>query len=287
MNDWRRYSGSFAWPTLLLAGSVVVGELGVWVGVGLGILPLWVGSLLCVGLAYAAFTPLHEACHGNIHGRYRRWRWLGPVVGWSMGLFLLGPFSAFQVLHLRHHAKTNDPEADPDLWVKGRGLGVVLRCATISLHYYALFLSRPGRSEATASAASSPRSMRRDTVLCLLLLAGLATLGSLAGFALEVLFLWIVPALLALGMLAFAFDWLPHHPHRERGRMRDTRVVEAGFPLRGLLSAALFAQNYHLIHHLYPRVPFYRYGQVFRAMRPQLVAEGARIDRLGLRGRQP
>ena len=31
-----------------------------------------------------------------------------------------------------------------------------------------------------------------------------------------------LPGTLAIGLLAFAFDWLPHHPHSERGRYVDT-----------------------------------------------------------------
>ena len=36
-------------------------------------------------------------------------------------------------------------------------------------------------------------------------------------------------------------------------------------------------QTYHLIHHLFPRIPFYRIGAAFHEMRPILEAEGAAI----------
>jgi len=39
------------------------------------------------------------------------------------------------------------------------------------------------------------------------------------------LFLWILPALFAVGFLAFAFDYLPHHPHSVQARYLDTRTI--------------------------------------------------------------
>ena len=40
----------------------------------------------------------------------------------------------------------------------------------------------------------------------------------------------------------------------------------------------LLHQDRHLIHHLYPAVPWYRYRAVFREGRPLLEANGARIE---------
>jgi len=39
-------------------------------------------------------------------------------------------------------------------------------------------------------------------------------------------------------------------------------------------------QDRHLIHHLYPSVPWYRYRAVFRELRPLLEAQGATIEGL-------
>jgi fatty acid desaturase len=50
----------------------------------------------------------------------------------------------------------------------------------------------------------------------------------------------------------------------------------------------LLQQNLHLMHHLWPSVPFYNYDRLFRALRPVLVAEGSRIEGLVVgAGRRP
>jgi beta-carotene hydroxylase len=69
------------------------------------------------------------------------------------------------------------------------------------------------------------------------------------------------------------FAWLPHHPHTETGRYRDTRITL--FPGSTLL---IRGQDHHLLHHMFPRVPHYRLPALFREMRPILEAQGARIE---------
>ncbi|MFM8265706.1 MAG: fatty acid desaturase [Acidimicrobiia bacterium] len=44
----------------------------------------------------------------------------------------------------------------------------------------------------------------------------------------------------------------------------------------------MLGQDHHLIHHLYPRVPFYRYRALYHEIRPSLEQNVARIH-FGLR----
>lgn len=264
---WRRYVGHLAWPTLLLAGAVVLGEVVLWASVLGGHLSLLAGSALATLLAYVAFTPLHDASHGAIGGSKRR-AWLDSAVGHVMGLPLLAPFPILRSIHLRHHGATNDPERDPDYWVQGHGaLTTAARCVTIAGHYYVVFFSELRRTGS---------SMRRLMVPALLgLSVQIVGVGALAaaGLGLHALALWVFPAILASGVLAFLFDWVPHH-HTPRGRHVDTRLL-----LVPGLSLPMLFQNYHLIHHLYPKVPFYRYASLYRDIAPQVEQSGAPVVR--------
>jgi fatty acid desaturase len=96
------------------------------------------------------------------------------------------------------------------------------------------------------------------------------------GYGLEALACWILPARVAMLLLAFSFDYLPHRPHKitaDEDRFRATHV----FP-NPLLTPLLLFQNYHLIHHLYPAVPFYRYGRIWRATREDLCGRGVHVQ---------
>ncbi len=260
---------TIAWPTLLLA----VLALAVWATGGAlavsGTVYPALGVLVAALGGYLAFTPLHEATHRAVAPKRRA---LNDWVGRVCALVLVAPFVAFRHEHLAHHRHTNEPGLDPDHW-SGRGPAWLrpLRWATQDLHYYARVV-RLWRQ--------IPVAERRETVVSVALIAAAAGgVWAIAGG--EVLLLgWIVPARLAIFLLAFSFDYLPHRPHRvtaAENRYLATRIVDSR-----VLEVVLLAQNYHLIHHLYPAVPFYRYRQVWAAEEHVLREKGAPITRLPL-----
>ena len=268
---WRRHAFFIAWPTLFFFAVV----LAAWVAVGVlawrGVLSWGLTFGLQTVLAYLIFTPLHEASHGNVAGRDTRLRSLEKWVGWLSGLPLLAPYSAFRTLHLQHHGHTNHEEKDPDFWVAGKTRWSILwRCVTILPHYYWRIFWQALRSPAARDGAA---------ILTIGVYVAVAIAFIATGHGVWILTAWIGPGLLSTGILAFVFDWLPHQPHNDRSRYRNSRILL--FPGLGVL---LTNQNLHLIHHLYPRIPFYRYGTFFHEARQSLAAKGAPIVDLTKKG---
>ena len=261
---WKKYVGEVAWPTIMLTGAVFGAYMGVlWASVT-GFLPMWAGIALSTGLLYMIFTPMHEAAHGNIKGRKKSLSWLETSIGWLSAFMLFAPYPAFKVLHLRHHAETNNPTEDPDNWIASRNpLMLLFKCLTIMPDYYYHFFAKPYKQA---------REKIPAVLVGVLAIAGAFTaLGMNFGWHVPLL-LWLLPAILALGILAIVFDWIPHPPHQERARYLDTRaIVMPG------LETLMLGQNYHLMHHLYPPIPFYQYGKAFHEMRPLLEEKGAPI----------
>ena len=266
----QRFSGEIAWITIALMGGIVAGEGLLWWSVLTDRMPLWVGGILATVLAYLAFTVAHEAAHGNIHGEHSRLWLVDEILGWTSAAILTAPYPAFRVLHLRHHSHTNDPAKDPDHFVASPNpLAVLARCAVILPYYYGFFF---------LGDASRTRSGRQARIPVLVGLAGLiAIMAGLtaAGLGRYVLGLWVIPSVVATGLLALVLDWMPHHPHSTQGRYRDTRVI-----LGPGLFLLTMGHNYHLIHHLYPRIPFYAYGRCFDELRDELEGRGAVIEGL-------
>ncbi len=241
-------SPRIAWPSFALTAAA----LGAWIGgIALGVsaaAPWPLAALVCWAAAYAAFTPLHDASHRSV----TRARWGNELVGRLAGLPLWAPLPAFRFLHLEHHKHTNEGAADPDGWSGGPWrLTLPLRWLTLDLHYYAFYL----RTE-------RPRREKAEVVLTLGGQVAIAAALVALGHGRELLLFGLLPSRLAIGTLAFAFDWLPHRPHvitAKQDRLRATLAFEGR-----LLCWLTFGQSLHLVHHLYPGVPFYRYAAVWR-----------------------
>jgi beta-carotene hydroxylase len=255
MAAWRNPT---FWLLALFAGLVAAATHG-YVSGGW---PAWATVAVQALAIYVGFTVLHESVHRLAHPN----RVVNDVVGWITGLPLTVTQATFRTVHLAHHAKTNEPDDDPD-FIVGRGpwwlrpLSFVSPLWEYRVHYY----GRRGWKNRAELAAQ----LGLDVVI-VAGVAGAAATGSLGDLAV----LWIVPALLAVAFLGFAFDYLPHRPQDSTERYLDTRAYPSP-----VLNVVLLGQNYHLVHHAWVTVPWFRYQEVFEAARPDLDAVGARTTR--------
>jgi beta-carotene hydroxylase len=267
----RSHESAIAWPTLVMAVLAAGGFWTVAFWAATGALSLWWAMPLNVFLAYSCYTPLHEACHRNITASGHRHAWLNNVVGNISATPFFGSFHLHQLTHLAHHAHTNDPAKDPDQWmVSHNAWSLLWRSMTVFMVHNIVGVKLAlGRSDGRWRLANA---LVRVSV-CLGIVAWMA----LRWDATAVLLTTIAAALLASMLLAVVFDWLPHHPHTSQDRWQHTRVVTFAPGVQGALDQLLYGQTYHLIHHLYPRVPFYRYKAVFTKLRGFFESNGAQI----------
>lgn len=251
-----------AWPTLLLFMLALALWLGALLAVLHGLIPPPAAILLQTVAAFMQFTVLHDGVHRSLlRGHPRLNDLVTSVAGSFLGLVGVGP--AFRYAHFKHHRLTNEAD-DPDQW-SGRGL---LHCATADV-YYGVVILRDWK-------AISLRE-RLQIVGGVALLLGVFAACVALGHGWDAALYWLLPARLAILWLAFAFNYLPHHPHQVEQRHNPyaaTNVRRGGEPLMKWL---FLYQNYHLIHHLFPSVPFYRYLKIWRQNESAFVAQGANV----------
>lgn len=260
----KNHSGNIAWPTIIFAFCCFIAFAVCLAMAHFEIIPLWLAFLANLLFAYLAFTPFHEAAHGNIAGNEASFRSLETLLGYMMGMMLLGPYPSFKFIHLTHHAHTNEGSSDPDFWVHEKKLWqVILKCLSILPYYYFFFFTHKKRSA---------RKLLPITIVFLsafiIFLVFLANVTSLN----VVMMCWIFPGLLANALLAFVLDYLPHHPHDEIERYKNTNVVYG--KIIYLLS---MAHSFHVVHHLWPRIPFYSYKKVFFENKDLIAQKGTPI----------
>ncbi len=267
----KRHMNQVAWPTVLLA-AVVLGGLAATASLfAVGWLPAWAATLLFGALTYMSYTPLHEAAHGNIHGGRERLRWLNDLCGYAVAPIIAVPYASHTVEHFTHHRYTNQADKDPDYVVSGFDKGPLPAFFAVFKFFWVqnTFFARSYWSKATVRErlvylAEIAVSVGWRVAFVALVSQPGAVVVVVAGYLLGALF------------TAYWFAYRPHIPYQDSNRYRNTNSL---IMPRWMKPFEWFwlGQNLHSIHHLFPRVPFYRYHALHREIEPVMRAHGAPI----------
>jgi fatty acid desaturase len=254
--DPREPIPAVALPTLAL----LLGGLGLWAGsTALAVTGTWpwpVSVPLNAIASFVLFTVSHDAAHNAVSSHATVTTWMGRI-----STILFAPHAGFRTwrfIHMQHHRFTNhDDGRDPDAYTHtGPRWQLPLRWLTVDLHYMRFYLPQ---------LRSRPKAERRELYATWALVVAVAAALVATGNGLWFLVLYLLPVRLAVMFLAWSFDFLPHHGLEDHtaqtNRFRATRNRVGA---ERVLSPLLLNQNYHLVHHLHPVIPFYRYLQVWR-----------------------
>lgn len=215
---------------------------------------LWLTIPVNAAVTFAMFTVVHDASHYAISTA----RWINRAFGRLAWLFV-GPivsFPTFAFIHIQHHRHANDDDEDPDTFASHGALWQLpLRWPMVEYFYLKYYLPR---------IRSRPVAEVTETVLMSALsLTGLIVAVATGHFwTLAVVFL--IPQHIGLAFLAWWFDWLPHHGLPDTQRSNRYRATRNRVGAEWLVTPVMLSQNYHLVHHLHPSVPFYRYVPTWR-----------------------
>jgi fatty acid desaturase len=264
----RRHSPDIAWPTIRLAVGVYVAlAVSIWAALG-GRLPHGVCALINTVVLYGTYTVIHEAVHGNIAPRDPRLRWLNNFLGFAICIPLWMFFYPHKKSHIVHHTLCNKDE-DPDIYARGAfGIVTFWRIPLASLSAFNPFALYRDCKRFKLSARERYISMATFAAYTAIIVAVIA-----AGHGVELFVLWFVPWFVGYSIMLVFFTWVPHHPHTETGRYRNTRC--------SIWSGANWltqGQHMHLIHHMMVWIPYYQYEKVFHEIRPYLEQNQAMID---------
>ena len=267
----RRFIGRVPWEMVIWGIGNFLVWLSLWPLVWSGVLPLWLGFVVATICCMLAYLPSHEAQHSIIAAEGTRLRWLNELVGHVSTIPLVFPYRVAWITHKQHHMHANDAELDPDI-----GSRAATWWGSV---YNSLRARQPGAEGGYAKAMRETDDPKRERALLeafALRVFHFAVLAALAwsGHAIEAALLWWLPRHLGFMYLTLFLSWAPHHPMRETGRYRDTRVWRS--PVGTILSMGM---EFHAIHHLYPKIPLFETGPALAALEPILAERGIRDDR--------
>ena len=275
----KQYMGEFAWPTVVLTAVVVCAFVANLVLFAQGAMPFWAALALYAALTYMSYTPLHEAAHSNIHGRHDHLKWINDLCGYLVAPIIMVPYASHTAEHFTHHRHTNQADKDPDYVVSGmrRGLVGFLASGIQFLWVQNSFLLRKHWHKTPAAdraiyVAELSFSLGWRVAACLLIarpsVVALLFFGYLAGAF----------------FTAYWFAYRPHLPYDDAARYRNTNSLLMPSWMKPLEWFWL-GQNIHSVHHLFPRVPFYRYHALHRDIEPIMRAHGTPM--IGIFSREP
>lgn len=265
-----RHLDRFPWGSVVWAFLNLACWLSLWPLTILGVLPLWAAFLIASANLMLSYLPSHEAQHNIIARPGTKLRWLNQLVGHLSTLPLLLPYRVARLTHLEHHKHANNPELDPDY---GTHADTALQSVWQTIQQqqpggksdaYGETLKRIGRPEVMLDAVAYELAYYAIMIaLCW------------SGYALEAALIWFLPRHIGLIYIRHYLSWAPHNPGMGEGRYRDTRSFRSA--VGNVLSMGM---QYHIVHHLHPRIPLMRTPRAYWEMRDILEARGCRMDDL-------
>lgn len=263
MADPVRKDGGFEWPTLAL----LVACYGVW---ALG--TTWLAALwLPLGVVISTLTiALHSSLtHEMVHGHPFKNQILNEALVFPC-LSLFVPYRRFRDLHLAHHQDSiltdpyDDPESnymDPEVWV------TLPRWGQMVLRFNNTLLGRLIVGPAVglyAFVSEDIRAMCRGdwavTQAWVLQVPGVALVMWWLSLSAMPVWAYLIAAYAGFSILKIR-TFLEHRAHeRASGR---TVVIED----RGPLALFFLNNNLHVVHHMHPKVAWYRLPSLWASNR--------------------
>lgn len=240
-----------SWPAVIIMIAANLLIAGISTLCVLGHLPLWAGTVVNSIAIYLLFTPAHESMHRSASSNPK----LNELI-MAASTFIAIPFGSgrfMRVMHMRHHRFTNE-ENDPDHFLSSH-----FKLMPLWGFWPFLYLFQFARDPKKFSGIDA-RGTWREVIV------GLGTVTVLFFIAPEqMLWLWLIPIYVGFFLMCLVFMVLPHYPAIVRESENPYRATLLRQGAEWLLTPVLMYQNYHLVHHLYPTVPFYRYGKAWKA----------------------
>lgn len=225
-------------------------------------LPVALAASVLVGvLLFGCTILLHETTHGNVFARPRplATRLLAFAYAAPVGI-APSQFRRWHGDHHRHLGSAGDPKRTH---LSPRRRSRWLKLAYFSPLLFPLYFTAAARAGRDYPGELRRRIARERTLVAAIHLAALVLLGAVAGWR-GILLGHLVP-LLVVFPVVFALNRIGQHYWIDD---RDPLLVGTRVDANPAWHWMFLWSNFHLEHHWYPDVPFYRLAELNRELRP-------------------
>ncbi len=255
-------------PTTIMFVFIMAGIISTWFYAMNGAIPMWAGSIINGLLSYGLFSVIHDSAHKSLSSN----SWLNEGIG-GIGLFFLFPYAPMHPVrwvHNQHHIHANGPK-DPDVFEhEAKWWQVPVKWSCFDA-YYIYYFFKYGQK------VLKKHLVNLVTYYTLLTIA--VTVALYMGYGYEIFMLWFIPTRISLFLIAVVFVILPHHPATVSQAENKYMATTMRMGCEGILTPLMVYQNYHLIHHLYPEIPFYKMHRAWYLKYDEINAENISIQK--------
>lgn len=232
----------------------------------------WVAYAAAGYLWMSIVTFMHEATHNILFEA--RWK------NWAFGIVTMIPlmvsYIAFKEDHLEHHRYNRSPK-DPDAFTMGqRGvLDFVAFYAYVLFGALLTFLHFNLIYPIKYFTARQWLVHLGEAVLKIACVWALVAWAKQHGMLAAVLEIWLVPVFIFSLLNSMRFIAEHYETPWDQGKLAGTRTV-----ISNRVNSFFWNNiNWHIGHHLYPRVPAYNLVKLHALIEPDIAAAGAIVDK--------
>ncbi|MCP5081488.1 MAG: fatty acid desaturase [Alphaproteobacteria bacterium] len=248
--------GDIEWTVIAIGIAIVTSFLTSLVLVIQGVLPVLAAVPLNVLIIYSCQIVTHEASHNNVFNEKRFGAWPNNLIGFLLAIPLLWDFKTFQVIHLAHHKHTNDRMDDPQY--RGNVVESWRNLYRAIVRY--LPFAGAGDVKSGTSGVAGPKFSFNQPRSWYFFHGSLVVFLILAPKIL--LLVWVLPAFVATSLVVWMHTSLHTQAHGNEPGIAKSKLVVSDGLLGKLLNICFLYQNYHLIHHIMPSLPFHKTAQL-------------------------
>lgn len=204
--------------------------------------PNWVTFLSALTSLHLAGTVVHEASHGIASSN----KFVNEVMGHISAVMLGFSFPVFKRVHIQHHIHVNNPTLDPDHFISTSGsiLLIPIRFLYQEIYFFKYKLWR--NYDLLEYLASR------------LISVSIISLSFYYNFFDFLINFWLLSAGLVGLLLGIFFAFLPHYPFQNRSYWQNSITYH-----NSIMNVMILGQNYHLLHHLHPTIPWFYYRKAY------------------------
>lgn len=225
---------------------------------------LYVAAVIIIGSRFHALSVLmHDASHYRAFTNRKLNDFFGEITA------LVTPFSmeGYRKHHFLHHRELNT-DKDPD-WVRTRFSDYYYpkkkKDLLLLLGKYALGMKVINELKLIAKEKYLNKCSTKTKILRNLTYIAIILSSILFGFWKELILYWLVPVATSFAFFVYVRGVAEHYAGMEyKNELNSSRTVIA--PLWERLLFSPYGVNYHLEHHLYPSVPFYRLKELHKKL---------------------